>query len=289
MFGPIATSATSSARSGAFEAPLSTDVLRQALAATAPVTVETVESTGSTNADLLARARARAPRDPIVRATLEQTAGRGRMGRRWHAARGHALLFSIAARWRGELACAPAVTLACGVAVTECLRQRGVDACLKWPNDVLLDGRKLAGILAELAIDPDAGATLVVGIGLNLRLDPAQRERIGRPAADLSERIDPARLALERESWIGRLAAAALGALRDVERDGFAPFRSRFDERFAYRGRAVMLTGEGRIVRAGIARGVDDEGRLLIDTGDGLHAAVSGELSLREGDAPVAR
>ena len=128
------------------------------------VLVETVEQTGSTNDDLLERARDRAPQRPVLLAALHQFAGRGRHGRRWHGARGRALLFSLIFPWLRQASSAPAVTLACGVAVAEAMRSRGVDARLKWPNDILLGGRKLGGLLTELAFDAEGRASVVVGI-----------------------------------------------------------------------------------------------------------------------------
>jgi BirA family transcriptional regulator, biotin operon repressor / biotin---[acetyl-CoA-carboxylase] ligase len=269
----------------AFDLPLSGTALSLALARGDAVQVEAVEQTGSTNDDLLERARDRAPERPILRTALHQMAGRGRHGRRWHDARGRALLFSVMTRWLRDPSAAPSVTLACGVAVAEALRARGIDARLKWPNDILLGGRKLGGILTELAFDADARASLVVGIGLNLSLDPEQRVAIDQPAAALDERVPEGELGAGREAWIAQLAGAVLDAIEQFEQHGFARFRSRFDALFAYAGRPAVVSQSGQPVFSGIASGVDAEGRLLMSTDGGIQVVASGELSLRGAEA----
>jgi BirA family biotin operon repressor/biotin-[acetyl-CoA-carboxylase] ligase len=177
------------------------------------------------------------------------------------------------------------VTLACGISVAEALRQRGIEARLKWPNDLLLSERKLGGILTELAFDSQARASLVVGVGLNLCLDPETRVAIDQPAAALNERIVEARLASEREDWIALLARAVLEAIERFEREGFAPFRARFEGLFAYAGRPVVVMQAGLPTLAGVPAGIDGEGRLLLSTDTGIQAVASGELSLRPSDA----
>jgi BirA family transcriptional regulator, biotin operon repressor / biotin---[acetyl-CoA-carboxylase] ligase len=281
--GPV--SPVAPAGPSGFDRPLSLEAIEQALDLRDSVRVEVVEQTGSTNDDLLERARVAAADQPAVRAALHQFAGRGRHGRRWHDTRGRALLFSVMTRWLRDPAAATAVTLACGVAVAEALRARGVEAKLKWPNDILLAGRKLGGILTELAFDPQAGASLVVGVGVNLCLDPEQRVAIDQPAAALDERIAESRLAGEREGWIAALARAVLDAIDRFEQQGFGPFQVRFDELFAYAGRPVVLMQAGLPTLTGVPTGVDVEGRLLLSTDAGLQAVSSGELSLRPSDA----
>jgi BirA family biotin operon repressor/biotin-[acetyl-CoA-carboxylase] ligase len=245
----------------------------------APWPVETVVETGSTNQDLLQRARERAPLAPLVRAANEQSAGRGRAGRTWHAPRGAALLFSVAIPLGAGQALHAASALAAGVAIAELLRSEGVDAELKWPNDLLLDGAKLGGILAEVAIDPQHAVTIVIGVGLNIWTDAASRAAIGTPVAELTSRLAPERFVAERERWLGRLAAAA------VARDGFAPWRPRFEALFAYRGQSIELREGAQLIASGIALGVDDHGQLRVRSARGVEAHVSGDVSLRLADS----
>ena len=292
MSGPKTTGRTASpppqaeSASQTFDAPLSPEAIEQALGLGGAVRIEVVEQTGSTSDDLLERARLAVPDRPIVRVALHQFAGRGRHGRRWHDARGRALLFSVVTPWMRDPVTAPAVTLACGISVAEALRQRGIEARLKWPNDLLLSGRKLGGILAELAFDPQGRASLVVGVGVNLCLDPETRVAIDQPAAALDERIMEARLVSEREAWIALLARSVLEAMEGFERDGFAPFRERFEGLFAYAGRPVVLIQAGLPTLTGVPTGIDGEGRLLLSTDHGVQAVASGELSLRPSVEP---
>jgi len=252
---------------------------RARLAEVAPgFEVEAVQETGSTNTDLLQRVRQAQPPHPLLRAARRQTAGRGRHGRRWFAAAGDALLFSLAVPMTADGARIAAATLACGVGVAETLRAAGVPVWLKWPNDLLLDGRKLGGVLCELAVDDDGRRTLVVGIGINLHLDTATRDSIGQPAAALDEAMAAP---VQCEPLIGGVATAVLAALRLYDVQGFVPLQPRFMALFAQRDAAVDLLELGTRVASGRALGVDGEGRLLLETAQGLRACGSGELSLR--------
>ncbi len=262
--------------------PLDRELIARELASAAePVDIEAVRDTGSTSTDLLVPARAQQPARPRLRAALAQSAGRGRHGRRWHTSAGAALLFSLAIPLRESPYAPAAVTLACGVAVAETLQDDAVDVRLKWPNDVLLDGRKLAGILCELAQDGAGRRTLVIGIGVNLWADAAMRASAAQPIATLDERIDPARLAATREERIARLAGALHEIVRAYERDGFVPLQPRYMRWFAHADTEVDVLEQGSVAAHGRALGVDGEGRLLLQTSTGLRVFSSGESSLR--------
>ena len=266
----------------AFAQPLQRERIVRALAgACEPVDVATVRETGSTNSDLLALARAGQPQQPLLRAALVQTAGRGRYGRRWHSSAGAALLFSLAVPLADSAHAPAAITLACGVAIAECLSADAVRVQLKWPNDVLLDGRKLAGILCELAQDGAGRRTLVIGVGINLWADAAMRASAVQPLAALAERIELAQLAATREARIAQLARALLELAREYERDGFVPLQPRYMRWFASTDAEVEMVEHGALAARGRALGVDGAGRLLLQTRDGLRAFASGELSLR--------
>jgi BirA family biotin operon repressor/biotin-[acetyl-CoA-carboxylase] ligase len=214
----------------------------------------------------------------VLRAALHQNAGRGRHGRRWFASPGSALLFSLAVPMAAGEDRIAAATLACGVGLAEALRAAGAPVQLKWPNDLLLDGRKLGGVLCELATDAVGRRTVVVGIGANVHLDPTVRDSIGRPAAALEE--TPA-VEGPREALIAAIANAVLDALRLYDAEGFVPLQPRFMALFAHRDATVELLEMGSCVACGRALGVDGLGRLLLQTAQGLRACSSGELSLR--------
>lgn len=268
-----------------FAQPLVAEAIARALDGAAAV--ETATQTDSTSAQLLARLRVRRAARPLVLAAVAQSAGRGRHGRRWHALPGSALLFSVAVPLAGSAATAPAVTLACGVAVVDGLRELGVAAQLKWPNDLLLDDRKVGGILVESALDAEGGRSLVVGVGVNLWDDGTLRAQVGTALACVAECVALNALARAREAWIGRLAAAVIAAVRRFEADGFVAFQARYMQRFAWVGCAIDVLDQGARVAHGRALGVDGQGRLLVDTASGVAAFNAGEVSLRRRPAGV--
>jgi BirA family transcriptional regulator, biotin operon repressor / biotin---[acetyl-CoA-carboxylase] ligase len=275
--------------------------------------LEIVEETGSTNTDLMLRMK-NLPRDDAapgvhaVRVAYRQTAGRGRQGRSWYAEPGRALMFSLACVLPRPLAGLTGLSLAVGVALVEALRALpGLapgDAArigLKWPNDVLLDQGKLGGILIETAWStPDASAA-VIGIGLNLRDDEALASALSSDLAAASARTPaqaqakapplmratpPASLSRVRpEATLTETLAAALEALASmIERfsaDGFAPFRPRWNACHVHAGREVVLIEQGVEVTRGKALDVDETGRLLIATADGVMPIATGDVSLR--------
>jgi len=262
------------------------------------IDLERVEQTGSTNADLLERARQRALARPLLRTARRQTQGRGRRGRRWHGADTGALLFSLALPWQRAVAETAAVTLACGLAVAQLLEPEcaahGATVRVKWPNDLLLGAGKLAGLLVELAEDGDGGRTLIIGMGLNLATDAAQLVRIGaeapgqaatdKPAAlgvaALADALGPAVIA-QADAWLGRCALALLQAARRFEREGFAPLQPAFERLCAYRNATVQVRDALGACTGGTLRGVDAGGRLLLEVDGRLCALDSGELSVR--------
>ena len=242
--------------------------------------VEAVPITGSTNQDLVARARAQQPRHCVLRAADFQTGGRGRQQRSWRAASGDALLFSVAIPMAAVPPALSAVTLVCGVALAECLAEQGVAVQLKWPNDIRVGGQKLAGILSELVADRAGRYTLVIGVGVNLRLDAAARRAIEQPAIALDQLL-AASIDRRRELWIGRFGGAVLGTAQQFMRDGFDPFLARFNRLLEARGEMVDVVDDAGRVISGRVLEVDRSGRLVIDAGDVRHAISVGDVSVR--------
>lgn len=208
----------------------------------------------------------------------EQTAGRGRRGRRWVSPPARNLCLSLAWTFEEGMQGLDVLSLAAGVALMRALRDSGVrEAGLKWPNDVLARDRKLAGILVELSGEAGGPCRAVIGIGVNIRLEGGEAGRIDQPWIDL------ARLCPEPPSR-NRLAARILGQLMAVldalekgERGAFMDEWRRYD---VVSGRQVRvhlrhetLTGE--------ALGIDEDGAFLVQTGRGCRRLVSGEVSLR--------
>ena len=235
--------------------------------------VEVVAETGSTNADLLARA-AQLPRNTALIAE-RQTAGRGRAGRSWLSGDA-SLTFSLAWKFALPLHALAGLPLAVGVALAETLARLDVKVQLKWPNDILKDGAKLAGVLIETQAVAGGAVWAVIGVGMNLLLPDELETRIGRPAAGA-----PWLAAMERDA----LAAALLGdlatALTEFEQTGFAAFAARWNRLHAFQGSAVAIIDAGVTIDQGIAAGVDDRGALLLDRAAGRVAIVAGDVSLR--------
>ena len=217
-----------------------------------------LRETTSTNDRARALASAGAPHGTLVTAAA-QTAGRGRQGRTWSAPPGRALLMSLVLRDPPRL-----LPLAAAVAVAAAAARSGADARIKWPNDVLIEGRKLAGILAE-ARPQDGWA--VLGIGVNVAVAPAElppelrdtAATLGLEPSDVQPVLD--RLLLE----LDRALALETPALLDAWR-----------ARDALRGREIAWS-RGR----GVAAGIDDQGRLVVELADGRRTALeAGEVHL---------
>ncbi len=207
-----------------------------------------------------------------------QTAGRGRRGRMWASPARRNLYFSVVLRPELPPARAPELTLVASIALCEALRHAGVEAGIKWPNDLLAPGgSKLAGILSELAAEPDRVEWIVLGVGVNVN---ARREDFPADLRDsatsvLLERGQPAPRALfaaacftALEEWLDRHAEQGFGAIRDAWR-----------ERSVTLGREVAVKVDGREV-SGTAEDLDETGALLVRTPAGVERITSGDITL---------
>lgn len=206
-----------------------------------------------------------------------QTDGRGRRGRSWLAPVGGSLTFSMYWRFPEGYQSMSGLSLLVGLAVCDGLQKMGVnDAQLKWPNDVYLNGRKLAGILIEVEGQIGATAHCVIGVGLNVSMPDGQYD-VGQPYTDI-------------EGYLGHvpdrnsLAASIIGALwrylPKFSEQGFAPFIEHWQALDLYAEKRIVLQmGEKRFV--GVDRGVDASGALLVETQDGISRFHGGEVSLR--------
>lgn len=274
---------------------------------------EDVAETGSTNADLVLRARDGAIDGPVIRSAHRQTAGRGRQGRPW-ASSSTALAISVAMPMATPPAGWSGLSLAVGVGVADALtalahslaaaahrEPQTVGAALnkpadpglqlKWPNDVLLaDGRKLVGILIESVLRQNS--VVVVGVGVNIALSDDDRQALGGRAADLGDVLADLGAAAGvpaqtlREHARKAVGLAVVQVLQQFDQTGFAPFRPRFEARMAYRHRDVVLIEHGDIIARGQLAGLAPDGALLLQTDVCLQSHLCGDLSLRpEGGA----
>lgn len=221
-----------------------------------------VGETGSTNADLRRLADEGAPHGTALLAD-SQTAGRGRLGRVWEAPPGSAVLLSVLLRPSLPVARVPLVCLGAAVATAEAC---GSAFRIKWPNDVLApDGRKVAGILAELELTGGRVDYVIVGIGVNVTAAPPLPT-----ATALAEVVDPP----DRVELAGRLIRGVLDLAELVGRDPSA-LLDRWRARSATLGRQVAV-GEVR----GLAEGIDADGALVVRTSDGLRRVLAGDVTM---------
>ena len=231
----------------------------------------------STNSELMRRARLGDTR-PTLLVAEEQSAGRGRQGRRWLGERADALTFSLGLMlappdWSG-------LSLAVGVCLAQALdpqHSRGMG--LKWPNDIWVGApaspRKLAGMLIETVwIEGDNTASRYTVIGIGINLHPPLHSDFGIPAAGLSQWLGHDLLPPE---VLQSLLAPLLIGVKRFEAQGFAPFQAAFAQRDVLQGQAVRLS-DGR---EGVACGVDIGGVLQVDTDAGRLAVSSDEVSVR--------
>ncbi|MCU6501105.1 biotin--[acetyl-CoA-carboxylase] ligase [Rugamonas sp. A1-17] len=239
------------------------------------VTIETVAETGSTNADLLARVDTLA--GPVLRIAGNQTAGRGRAGRSWLSAPGAALMFSLAWRFKGPMHRMSGLPMAVGVALAETIASLGVPVQIKWPNDLLRDGKKLAGILVETQTSRhDNAIWAVIGVGINLVMPDELEAQIGREVA-----AAPWLAKMDRNQLMAALLSRLAAVLAEFDDTGFAPFAERWNALHAWRGQDVVILDNGKVLQQGRAAGVDAIGRLMLDTEQGRAEVLSGDVSLR--------
>ncbi len=250
-----------------------------------------VAETGSTNADLLAWAREAAPGtalEPRLLVADRQTAGRGRRGRSWHGAPGASLTFSLA--WPVAGTDLSGLSLAVGVALADAIDPRPASALhvgLKWPNDLWLvgddeAGRKLGGVLIETA-PFGSGRVAVVGVGINVL-----EQRVDGAASGVAwlREIDSG---ATPDRLLEQLVPALVDALHTFEQSGFAAFLPRFAARDLLRGKTVRCGADGGTRIEGSAAGVSASGELLVRTAGGIERIVSGEVSVRLGEAGAQR
>ena len=244
----------------------------------AAISLEIHDQLASTNTHLMQQAAAGAAHGVCVVTEL-QTQGRGRRGRVWQAGLGNSLTFSVLWRFDCGAGALSGLSLAVGVALMRALQELGVqDAGLKWPNDVLHDNRKLAGILIELQGDMDGPSAAVIGIGLNLRLPETLRKSIDQAAIDLHS-IAPQ--PVDTSVGLGTVLRHLAAVLDQFEREGFESLRAEWMAQHAHENRPVrLLMPDGREIE-GVAGGIAADGALLVNTPAGLQRFVAGEVSLR--------
>jgi BirA family biotin operon repressor/biotin-[acetyl-CoA-carboxylase] ligase len=238
------------------------------------IDVEHFESVESTMTQAFRSAMDGAPEGAIVIAE-RQTRGRGRLGRVWASPRGKGLYFSIILRPGGAIPGVARLTLLAAVAVSASVEKiTGVRPLIKWPNDLLVNDRKICGILTEMSAEIDRVRFVVVGIGLNVNTPMFQL-----PPEATSLKITLGK-AVSRVALLQEILRAFESRYFTMRKDGYAAALDEWRARSAMEGRAVRFVERGREIR-GTAAGIDDDGGLLVRLADGtLVKRMAGDIIL---------
>ncbi|MBA3580984.1 MAG: bifunctional biotin--[acetyl-CoA-carboxylase] ligase/biotin operon repressor BirA [Gammaproteobacteria bacterium] len=247
-----------------------------------PLELIILDKVDSTNAELLRRRSLLQISDwqkHYVCLAEQQSAGRGRRGRVWHTSWGASLALSYMAR----LALAPmnlaGLSLVIGMAVVDVLRVQGVSgAGLKWPNDILVDGAKLGGILIDLSAEANGPSDVVIGVGLNITASAnAEMQNIEQAWTDLYS-------ITQKNYSRNQLSAALLDSfaqnLHRFEQYGFVDFISAWPDYDVLQHKTIQIS-QGERSFSGLAQGVDEQGALCVATFDGIKKVTAGEVSVR--------
>jgi len=231
----------------------------------------------STNAELLRRLQFDQAAMGSVVLAESQLAGRGRRGRNWVSPLGKNLNFSMSWSFNTGVASLDGLSLLVGLSLIESLRSLGLkDAQLKWPNDVLVGNKKLAGILLEITGDPTGLCHVVIGVGVNVHMKNTI-DVIDQPWASVGHLLDGE---VNRNDLVVSLVAELTSNLKQFEMHGFKPFADHWKAYDSfYNQEVVVLLGEKRLF--GVARGVTDSGELMLETDEGVQVFNGGEVSLR--------
>jgi BirA family biotin operon repressor/biotin-[acetyl-CoA-carboxylase] ligase len=234
-----------------------------------------LERVGSTNDAAAAWARAGAPEGAVVLAEAQEQ-GRGRVGRTWHSPPGENLYLSLVLRPPRPPHVLPPLTLAAGLAVFDLCAALGLGPELKWPNDVLLGGKKVAGVLTEMSSEAERVLHVVLGLGLNVnatKFPPALRDR----ATSLRLATGPGAPPLARAPLLADLLARLETRYDEFLQGGPAAVVAAFRASWGGRGRAVRVQSGDRVLQ-GVAEDVDDGGALLVARGGTVERVLSGEV-----------
>ncbi|TFY85291.1 bifunctional biotin--[acetyl-CoA-carboxylase] ligase/biotin operon repressor BirA [Pseudomonas kairouanensis] len=213
---------------------------------------------------------------PFLVLAEQQTAGRGRRGRKWVSPFAQNVYYSLVLRVEGGVRQLEGLSLVVGLAVMQTLRESGVQgAALKWPNDVLVGDKKVAGILLELVGDPADICHVVIGVGINVNMQKAE---------EVDQRWTSVRLeagaSVDRNHLVARLSVQLQGYLARHKESGFSALQAEWEQSHLWQGRAVsLIAGASQI--DGEVLGVDHQGALRLSV-EGVEKIYSGgELSLR--------
>ncbi len=252
-------------------------------------TLESIDQSPSTNEDLMVRWRAGELWEPIARKAITQTSGKGRLGRAWVSHAKQALTFSVAYPFKKRIAELSGLSLACGLAVIKGISQasgisqqdlKNAGLGLKWPNDIFLNDKKLAGMLLEGGqLDASQSTWIVIGIGINLTADESLENSIKRPIASLDQ-ISQIKSMDADVLWLAILKELAK-TIEVFEQHSFVKFQDEWNSWDIYKNQTCAIVQNEQIQLEGLERGVDAEGHLLIESDNKIQKVISGDVSLK--------
>lgn len=202
---------------------------------------------------------------PAVCFAEKQSCGRGRNGRNWVSPRSQNIYMSLAWQFNLSIVELQSLSLAVGVVVAELMGSYGVGASVKWPNDVLVKGKKLAGVLLESHIKTVGKINLVIGVGLNVSMSDSSVEAIDQPWTDMAAEVKALQI-IDRSKLAGELLAAVMTLCSNYEKTGFHPYRKKWLNFDICVDSEVRIVADN-VVYNGLCTGIDSQGalRVIID------------------------
>ena len=239
---------------------------------------DVLQFVSSTN-DVVAKNLAQQHQSGIICITEMQGAGRGRRGREWLSPPAGNFYGSVGWIFNDGFSVIEGLSLAVGVAIIKAMESVGAsDLELKWPNDVLHQGKKIAGILIEMTGEVGGACQVVVGVGVNLQLPEVIKQQITQPVTDLYSICGHA---VDRQIITAEIISEIISLLSDYDKTGFSKWQNEWLRYDAFKNKPILITGMQDPLH-GIARGVDEHGNLLLETEGEMMKVYGGEVSLRQ-------
>ena len=235
------------------------------------------EIVGSTNSVMLEAASHTDIHDCLYLAEF-QYGGRGRRGRHWYSpyARNLAVSYGIETKLsQNSIGC---MSLVVGLSIADELSLIGLEGVeIKWPNDILIGNKKLAGILVEL-VDKGSSLAIVIGFGLNIEIMPSEKIKIDQPITD----IKSLGISVSRNTLVSRLVKSLRLYTSQYIRDGFGSLKEIYENKLAFKGQLCeLMSSQGTLVDEGILLGINSRGEIKIQKGASIQSYNSGEVSLK--------
>lgn len=243
------------------------------------VSIEILETTHSTN-DYLKTILEK--KSIIVCLAEQQTKGKGRLGRQWHSPFAQNIYFSCHYPFHKDVSKLTGLSLIIALATISALRVYCGENnfVIKWPNDILVDAKKLAGILVEINTDMHGLTDAIIGIGINCNMSNTDGDTIDQPWTSLQQVTGKS---IDRNKLVATLITALIKYIQQFEVSGLVHFRGEWKTNDYLLGKSVTVISGGNNELTGIATGINDQGHLLVKLSDGtIHAISSGDATLKK-------